>query len=328
MAYDGEVFFIEGFEIGGNPLRRFDEYQGEPDGLVGGRNGGTAARLNLLHGYGRVLNPNGPGGAFALGFAARHGSSFDVSRGVQLLDAASDDVADFSWGDSSDEVTLTVGSDEHTAFGDFADWEYWELVIRPGETDGLEWYRDGQLEVAMDCPSDVSAVQFGRNVTSNTRRIDIDDIYAKTGTDRLGDCHVMGAMPDAPGEYTEWTPSATGDNYEMVNDPAEDPDGEYVDADTDAIDQYGVTPGIASDWNILAVSVDCRAVVPEGGVDADLYSRLRVGTTDYEGDVQSLGAAYREARHLWEQNPDTNAAWQPGELDSIEIGQRVKFSGT
>lgn len=326
MGYDGEVFFIEGFEIGGNPLRRFDEYQGEPDGLVGGRNGGTAARWNLEHGYGRVLNPNGPGGAFALGFAARHDGNF-VSRGVKLLDAASDDVADFSWGGSSDEVTLTVGSDEHTAFGDFADWEYWELVIRPGETDGLEWYRDGQLEVAMDCPSDVSAVQFGRNTGLATRRIDIDDIYAKTGTDRLGDSYVVGALPDAAGEHTEWTPSATGDNYEMVND-AEDPDDEYVEATGEAIDQYGVTPGISSDWVIRAVSVDVRAILPEGGVDADVYPRLRVGGTDYEGDARNLGAAYREARHLWEQNPDTGQPWEPGELDQIEIGQRVEFAGS
>ncbi len=50
----------------------------------------------------------------------------------------------------------------------------------------------------------------------------------------------------------------------------------------------------------------------------------RIDGTDYEGGDQYLASSFLFARHLWEQNPDTSAAWTQGDIDDAEFGYKIQ----
>lgn len=126
--------------------------------------------------------------------------------------------------------------------------------------------------------------------------------------------------PNAPGGYSEWTPSA-GDNYQCVDEVP--PSGtDYVYTNTnDKKDSYnfpdanaalasGVTAIIADYWG---QSVGAPSI-------SQIKRLVCIGSVDYEGSGITLEPTFYKHTDVMELNPDDSQPWEKSDLDAIELG--------
>lgn len=151
----------------------------------------------------------------------------------------------------------------------------------------------------------------------------ICDLLGSTNNDFLGDHRVDILVPNAAGDSTDWTPDA-GSNYDRVNENPADDDTTYVESNTSTdrdLYNFQSTPGVSA-----VKGVQLNTVVRE--TDAEIFQLKHIaksGTTTDVGSAQTVGsgASYTNIYKVYEENPDTSAAWTDSELNSAQFGIEV-----
>jgi len=175
----------------------------------------------------------------------------------------------------------------------------------------------------------------------------IDDFYLLDGNasddpsypnnDFLGDCRIDVIYPDAPGTYTDFTPS-DGANYENVDDGSFSYNGGDIDDDDtynqsnnvgdkdcynlDSVQVLG-TPIYAAAQNTCARKTDAgkRYVTQFVRINSTNYFR-DTGLTLDDGEWH-LTDNYKVIQRPMDTNPDTDLAWTEANLNAVESGIEI-----
>jgi hypothetical protein len=160
--------------------------------------------------------------------------------------------------------------------------------------------------------------------------IQFDDLYVCDGTgsshnDFLGDCKVDTVFPSAAGNYSQWTPSGEASNYLCVDETVPNDDTDYVTTNISGeIDTYNF--GNLVDYSgetIHAVALNtCKKKDDVGFMSS--YPVIRIGASDYSGEITSTYDSYLYQQEIWETNPDDSQAWEEEDINSGEYGIKMQ----
>ena len=155
----------------------------------------------------------------------------------------------------------------------------------------------------------------------------IDNLWVCDGAgvtfnDCLGELRVITRRPNAPGNYTEWTPN-TGTNWAAVDDPQPDEDATYVSS---------LTPGNKDSFPLVTLGVDSGVIhavnrnirARKDDVDQREIAMLtRQDAMDYEGANLELFTPYKSFRQQMETCPDTTE-WTREKFAAMQWGYTEK----
>lgn len=161
---------------------------------------------------------------------------------------------------------------------------------------------------------------FGGTVGESGRSTDFDDLIIYSDIDHLGDTSIVLLMPDTDETPQQWTPATGTDNFAMIdNIPFND--AEYIET---------ATVGHQSQFSLEAPPPDIFAVhaiqhqyrAQKDDVQATQMQGaiiLPAGPDVDTGADNVLTTQWNYFADVSETNPDTAAAWTPGDLDTIEL---------
>lgn len=152
----------------------------------------------------------------------------------------------------------------------------------------------------------------------------MDDLGSAPYNDFLGDVHIETLFPNGNGNSSQMTGSDgnSTDNYLLVD---EDPIvlTDYVESSTvNDHDSYAMDNLSATPTTIYGIQIYLVAQKDDTGARS-MRPMLRTGSTDYYGTGVALGTGWAGIGEIWEQNPNTTAAWTGANIDAIEVGQEV-----
>lgn len=151
-----------------------------------------------------------------------------------------------------------------------------------------------------------------------------DDVYGLSVASRLGECRVEPLRPNNDTATKNFTPNAGTENYTRVNEVLTDGDTSYVYSSlVGAEDLYEVGNLSVTPQNIFAVQT--RIVARKDDVATRvLKASLKSGAaaTVYGSDF-FLASSYTTKVDIYEQDPNTAAAWTKAGVDAIQIGQKI-----
>lgn len=196
----------------------------------------------------------------------------------------------------------------------------------------------GSVEVMVNGVQDINVTnvntQTTGNAASNNFRFfplssycEYDDVYicdttGAVNNDFLGDNRVEAIMPTGAGANTDWTP-LTPPNFSEVNEIPPDGDTSYVSSNTPGnVDTYafGNLTGITTGIKGLQVNILNRK---DDAGSREIAPVVRSGGTDYTGNTFAVLDNYSTAVQVYEEDPDTSAAWLVAGVNAAEFGQEV-----
>lgn len=156
----------------------------------------------------------------------------------------------------------------------------------------------------------------------------MDDVYylvvdATAPNSFPGDTTVYTLFPSGAGSSTQWTAS-TGSNYQCVDDPNGNEDGDYVsDATVGHIDEYTLDdlPGGFS-GTILAAQYNIR-YRKDDATTRQVAMRVNSGGTIAHGATVTCASSYQTQRDQALVDPHTSAAWTGSGINALKIGPEV-----
>lgn len=211
-------------------------------------------------------------------------------------------------------------------------WNYFELKVTIDASAGAYELRGNQISLFSGSSANTS--EFGSGgadiirIFNDENDIVVDDIYIldSTGsynTDFLGDSVVEGHIPDGDGATTDWTPSTGTDHYVLIDDPATAApvDSDYVSSSTVTDVDLFTFPAISFiTGTIFGTQLNIDARLDAAGT-RDIRGKVRSGGTTYDGGVHTVnGTSFATFVEIFEEDPDTSAAWTISGLDAAEFG--------
>ena len=137
----------------------------------------------------------------------------------------------------------------------------------------------------------------------------------------LPECRIFGAVVPTSNFNVQFTPNA-GTNWSNVNEIPPDGDTSYNSSNTvGATDVFVCNPPTLTGV-IPAVKVNFRARKDDAGV-RELAPIIRPGTTNHQGAAIEITSNYFNRGHMWQTNPDTGQAWNPGDIANLRFGYRI-----
>lgn len=228
------------------------------------------------------------------------------------------------------DLTIIASSPINTILNNV--WYHIEIRVEISDTVGIiQCWVDGSLVVNA---SNVDTKNGGTNNTVD--RIEMGrtqgatyewaDFVIHDGTTPIGVTRVIPLLPTADGAHTGFTPSTGTSHFAVVDETNPNDDTDYVSAATEGTkDSFAIADLPTGTWDVKAVQVSAAARRFDPGTKY-LRPFVRTGAADFVGTSQVLSETYRAIRHIWEQNPNTVAAWTEGEVDGLEIGVEVRDS--
>lgn len=168
-------------------------------------------------------------------------------------------------------------------------------------------------------------------VTGGNTILDWCDFYACDGqgssnNDFLGDVRVEAIFPNGNGNSSQFTGSDgnSTDNYLLVDDTTSpDDDSTYVESSTAGHkDTYAMGNMSSTPSSIKGVQTCILGRKTDAGTRT-ICPVIRSGGTDYDGTTVSLGDSYLYHLQVYEQNPNTSAAWTGSGVDGMEAGVKL-----
>jgi hypothetical protein len=217
-------------------------------------------------------------------------------------------------------------------------WFYLELLVTiHGSTGSYEVRKDGTTILSgsgVNTQNGGTAqanrlyLSGGASSTGVSGGVHYDDLVIQSGAASafLGDCRVDTFLPDSDGASAQFTPSAGSDNYAMVDD-ATNPDLDTTNVESSTIghiDLYGFPALSHTPAAIYAVQVSPMVNKTDSGFRS-MKPVMRSGGVNYEGDEKSIGAdTFIWVPTIYEEDPDTSAAWTIAGVNALEAGQKVE----
>jgi len=132
--------------------------------------------------------------------------------------------------------------------------------------------------------------------------------------------HALSLRPNGVGAITQWTGSANATNWQHVNEQVYLTNtADYVYTATNGQrDSYNLQDHTTETWPISNVRVVIYATQPSG--DDKITLQLVIGGTAYDGSTYDIGPDWVMLTSDWPQNPSTTAAWQWGQIDTLQAG--------
>lgn len=197
----------------------------------------------------------------------------------------------------------------------------------------------GSMELRLDGSSPEASVtnvntQSSANATANKINIGAnsqyyDDLYLLDSTgslnnDFLGDVSIDTILPDAAGDFSEWSLGAgSGANYERVNEQAVDDDASYVFTKTvNALDMYNFPELSSVKSNIAAVSANITLRKDRAG-GVTVAPAIRALTTNYNGTAGPVYDNYLKTIQIYELYPPSGNEWTISGVNTSQYGPRL-----
>lgn len=152
-----------------------------------------------------------------------------------------------------------------------------------------------------------------------------DDMYLKDTAGFLNPCRVILKKPNANGATNQWTATPGPNNFAMVNEVPADGDTTFnVDATAGDIDLYGFTALGQNPASIFAVQVSLFARKDDAAART-IATMVRSGGANFTGVTQpALTTSYLDFYlQIYEQDPNTAAAWLLAALDAAQFGVKT-----
>lgn len=226
---------------------------------------------------------------------------------------------------------------------DFGVWHYFELKVtaRTGSNGAYELRHNGVLDTSGTSlnmadegtdGADIFAFRYTSNVSSVLL---LDDIYVldssgSKNNDFLGPSIVEKVEMTATGDdndFTNDTPGASSDNWDQVNDAASATDettaGGTISSDTNGhLDLYNASDLTQITGTIHAVQIGIQAAMAAAG-SRTLKPKFK-GTLEADGSNFLVDSTtYDEFVEVFDDNPETAAAWDVADIDGGQFGVEV-----
>lgn len=156
----------------------------------------------------------------------------------------------------------------------------------------------------------------------------IDDLYICDGTgstnnDFLGDVRIDTLLPDGAGNYTQFTPTGSANNWENVDEVPPDDDTSYNASDTVGHkDSFTFSDLSALDATIYGVQTNLIARKDDAG-ERSVRALIRSSSTDATGSTQTVGDTYSDKLDIFETDPVATSAWTESSVNATEFGYEV-----
>lgn len=356
---------IEGFETKHRVVTKFDRIYVAP--LVsaaititsGRKAGGGLKSQNLILMSKQLVDPDE--NTWILGFALRKTDSAVLAgsstAGFQLQNASGEQctllitnagVGSYALDLKRDSVVIasTTGA---FPWGNERSWMYFQLevAVRTG-TNGSYELRSYDMLNNMTVEFSGSSVNLAHQAQDGADRLriswdtdtgapfDMDDIVLMDGSGAQNNALmaqpavVLGALPDADGNQSDWTPSSGSDHYLLVDDTP-----------TDNLDTDDVTAQVIGDTDLFTYSnfseihtagtvVIGTQVISTAAMRASGSRTLRVVVR--ENSLEATGANFtvsdlivRSFRQMFDLNPtDTPETWTKATLEATEFGLEIQ----
>jgi hypothetical protein len=156
----------------------------------------------------------------------------------------------------------------------------------------------------------------------------VADIDGSGIVDFLGDVRVETVLPSGNGTTSDLIGSDmdSTDNYLLV-DEATPSTADFVQSAAEGdLDTYTMSDLASSAVTVHGVQTCIYATKSDAG-NKFIRPVIRSGTTNYPGTSKALAAVtYLASLEVWEQDPDTAAAWTASGVNAMEVGQEVRDS--
>jgi hypothetical protein len=208
-------------------------------------------------------------------------------------------------------------------------WYYIEFTVTINASGSYNLYIDDTLvssETGVDTNettgTDVDEVWFHGPDSVNEGEHYLDDIYIRDDATRHGaNTRVVALAPDGAGNSSGFTPSA-GSNYENLDETSPD-DATSYNASTSSGSIDLVTLGdlpaqVTTVYGVEVQTVSTRDVQ----LPTELAHVVRTNATNYEGAAIAMADVWKRDITLWENNPNTAAAWTPTQVNGLEAGYK------
>jgi hypothetical protein len=243
--------------------------------------------------------------------------------------------------------TLVVYRDNNVWLGDTRHclrpnrWNYIEVRVKVHDTTGeVEIKVDGQQGLSLTSQdtrnggnlSEISEVWFYSQLCNDDTyegAYVYDDIYivntgSGTHTTFLGPTKIEGLFPSSEGDNIDFSPSTGTDNSATIDEnpgSAADYNSSSTSTDYDLLE--------LDDLSILSTNIRCVQVNVDFHVtDPSPYGlkpTIKSGTTEDDGDEQTTSddASVITKWHLWDEDPDTAAAWTAANIEALQAGYEL-----
>lgn len=351
------LLFMDGFDVGDYALKQW--VAGTNDNgtfsVVAGRNAGSSVQTALASsGTGNrqayVQKAFPAASQVVVGFALKVVSYGSSGSGAFAMNIHSDGGATAHLTLMSDPSTRLVqlrrGQPQGTVLATSTislaagDWNYLEMKATIADAGGTcEVRLNGATTPFMSYTGDtrnggtstaIDMLRIGshRDTLATTGATCVyDDVYCldstgATNNDFIGDVRVVTLQPNAAGTDTQLTPTGSATNFQNVDEAPYSTADYNASATVGQRDTYnlsdlptGTTVVYGIQSNIIAAKSDVTT--------ANAKIPIRAGGNLYYGATNALSTSYQTYTDLYQVNPDTTAAWTPGDVNSLEAGMEV-----
>ncbi len=213
------------------------------------------------------------------------------------------------------------------------EWHYFELLTTIGNSGSATVRLDGLTVITFTGDTQQTA-----NATADTYRLGnstgrgssglarYDDVYVHAGGSAalLGDIEVNRVLLTADGAHTDLAATGAASRWQAVNEaPGHDSDTSYVAGGIGTSAQNTAIHAAIGAASLDVKAIQVRAYGRAESGTAGLTPIVRRGGTTYAGTSTSVGTTYACARHVWQTDPSTSAAWTRAGVDAAEVGVRL-----
>lgn len=200
---------------------------------------------------------------------------------------------------------------------------HFEIKIIQHPTEGsIEVRVNGQTWVVADninTSTGISSFFLRSSSGTGTANYYYDNLYFWDGTgddnnDWLGERNVYTLMPASDGSETDWVLSTGSDGYALINGVP--PGSGYIEAlNVGDVSSFGLGDLPTTDINIIGMRMSVSA-----SKTGTSLTEIAFGPGSERGAPFALTQdQYLRGSEIWENNPDTDEPWTPGEINSLEI---------
>lgn len=136
----------------------------------------------------------------------------------------------------------------------------------------------------------------------------------------LRNAHYIQVRPGSAGSNSDWTGSYTDIDESGYNDT--DAIAANNTGETSTFNLSAVTTDFDSGYNVIGVGVSSRSW---GGASSssDINLVAQSGTTQASSATKTIEVGKNPYQHIFDNNPDTSAAWTISEAKAAEIGVKI-----
>jgi len=154
--------------------------------------------------------------------------------------------------------------------------------------------------------------------------IDALRVLIKCKSPDISSPETLTLRPNGQGNYNTLSASPAVSEYLNIDEDTADDDTTYVFSDTsDEKSSYTFPNHTTESGTINNITVYFRAREYYLDDTGHITAFVRISSTDYFGDEETLTSDYVNNNYEWTQNPNTTSAWTWNDVDNLEVGLRL-----